>query len=1037
MSIWMKIKEGARTIIQRMSKSPDNRTSTEHGGEEEQKKDFFNRNFVFMRRKPGYLVSVLATTLLFFLIFAMMVGVAGVGAFLGVARGYLDATPELDLADIENQSETSFIYDRNGNLVSEYYGLENRESVSIKEIPEMLQNAFIAIEDVRFRAHNGIDIKRLFGAVIHNLSNDSVQGGSTITQQLIKQTILTPEQSYKRKIQEMYLAMELEKIYTKDQILEAYLNMIPLGGSSYGIKAAAQDYFGKELNELTLQECAMLAGITRNPWKYDPRKNIYERGPEYELETCKRTNLVLHEMYENGFITLEQYEEAKFDTENLANNTYTVLEKGTSNDYPMKYFLEYAVKEVQEQLMKSNGMTAAEATNLIYSGGLNIYTTLDTDIQAAAEEAVYNYEKLPRFRDSSDAISKNGVPQPQAAAMVMDHSTGEIRAIVGGKQPPTGKKQLNRVTSRLAMGSAIKPLSVYGPFIELKYPGGILFENIPTDIEGWQGEERNYPYNYSGEGDFTGPVTVRQAIRKSLNVVAAQIVCERITPQYSAETLINLGFDPSNVTENPSDLALGTHGNSMVEAIGAYGTIANKGVYLEPISVLRVTDRNGKEILNRNNQIKRQVFKESTTFILTEWMQEVVQGGTTTISLKNEAGERIPVAGKTGTNNDFRGVYFAGFTPDLVATVWIGHDDFSPEFVSGSTGGVYAAPLWTEIMTAAHKNTEPQNFYDEVPSDIKRVTACGLTGKAIVQGLCDADTTYPPVTEWFPQGAAPSPEDSTQVCDMHMGARICTYSGYPAGEYCPQEAIADRPMIVLTENSRYQKLDDAKLAQYLPGAVRSYEQVGYSTSPDMQQTCPLHDYDWWRREQRRQDLRGDAKDLIDMVKGYMKSSSYGAMMTSAEKKDLNKLIDQLEELLESGNKGPPGPGEPYLTELPKFDVDAVEKKMDQLRERLDEILDRIDLEASTYHTLAISISGEGSVKGAGKYPEGEKITISAKADTGWKFSTWLGPVDDPYDASTTITMGGSDIYITAVFVKDGTHSPSPSPSLSPTPSPSP
>ena len=302
---------------------------------------------------------------------------------------------------------------------------------------------------------------------------------------------------------------------------------------------------------------------------------------------------------------------------------------------------------------------------------------------------MYNYENLPRFRNSADVISKNGVSQPQAAAMVMDHTTGEIRAIVGGKQPPTGKKQLNRVTSpsRLALGSAIKPLSVYGPFIEIDYPGGIIFDNIPADIDGWQGDERNYPLNYSGESDFSGPVDVGTGIRKSLNVVAAQIVCERITPQYSAETLINLGFNPDDVTENPSDLALGTHGNAMDEVIGAYGAIANKGIYQEPISVLRVTDKNGDEIFNRSdNRIERRVFKESTTFILTDWMQKVVRGGTCTINLYNEAGERILVAGKTGTNNDFRGCYFAGFTPDLVATVWIGHDDFSPEFVSGSTG---------------------------------------------------------------------------------------------------------------------------------------------------------------------------------------------------------------------------------------------------------------------------------------------------------------------------------------------------------------
>ena len=1038
MNIWIKIKDGVRKAFQAIAKASEKWTSTKNADEDgTQEKDFIKRNFVFMRRRPGYLVSILTTTLLFFLIFAIMVGVAGVGAFLGVARGYLDATPELKLADLTNQSQTSYIYDRYGNMVSEYYGYENRESVSITEIPEMLQNAFIAIEDVRFKAHNGIDLKRFFGAVVHNLTNDSVQGGSTITQQLIKQTILSPEQSYKRKIQEMYLAMELEKIYDKDQILENYLNMIPLGSSSYGVKAAARDYFGKELSELTLQECAMLAGITRNPWKYDPRKNIYERDEEDERYTCERTNLVLHEMYENGFITQQQYENATFDTENLSNNTYTVLEEGTTNDYPMKYFLEYAVKEVQKQLMKSNGMTEKEADELIYNGGLHIYTTLDADIQASTEDAVYNYETIPSFRDPADIISSQGVSQPQAAAVVMDHTTGEIRAIVGGKQPPTAKKQLNRVTSPLPLGSSIKPLSVYGPFIELGYPGGIIFDNIPADIEGWEGDERSYPMNYDGK--FSGPVDVRFGIYKSLNVVAAQIVCERISPQYSAETLINLGFNPNEVTENPSDLALGTRGNSMIEVIGAYGTIANKGVYQEPISVLRVTDQNNNEIFNRsNNRIERRVFKESTTYILTEWMQQVVQGGTCNVNLSNEAGQRIPVAGKTGTNNDFRGVFFAGFTPDLVTTVWLGHDDFAPEFKSGTTGGTYAAPLWEDIMTAAEQNTEPKAFYDTRPSDMKWLTVCGLTGKAMLPGLCDADAAYPPISEWFPEGAEPDPEDPTQVCDMHVGARICTYSGYPAGEYCPEEAIADRPMIVLPENSRYQQLTDAQLAEYLPGAVRSYDQTGLVGDPNQQETCPLHDYDWWWREQRRSGMRNQANDLIDTVRSHMNSAKYGDKMTNDEKNDLTKLIRQINDLLDSGNKGPPPEGE-YWTELPGFDPDATQNKMDQLDERDQEIIDRIDTVMNTYHTLSISINGDGTVDGDGSYPEGDVIAISADADAGWHFSTWWGPVDDPYDATTTIRMGTSDISITAVFEKESDPTPTPdtTPDTTPTPTPSP
>lgn len=1030
MNIWNKIKEAVRKPFQGISRSFKHGTSQWKADEADKNKDFFDRHFVMMRRKPGYLVSILTTTLLFFLIFAMMVGVAGVGAFLGVARGYLDATPELDINEILNQDQTSFIYDKDDNLVTEYYGLENRESVPIEEIPEMLQNAFIAIEDVRFRAHNGVDFKRFFGAIVHNLSNDTVQGGSTITQQLIKQTILTPEQSYKRKIQEMYLAMELEKTFSKDEILDAYLNLIPLGGSNYGVKAAAEDYFGKEdLNQLTLQECAMLAGITRNPWANDPRKNIYERDtPEV---TCKRTNLVLSEMYENGYITEEQYNEAKFDVDHPENNTYTVLAEGTGNDYPMKYFIEYAMTEVQDQLMKANGWEGeegkAKANQMIFAGGLRIYTTLDPALQQSTEQAVYEYEKLPSFRNSIDTLSKNGVQQPQAAAMVMDYHTGEIRAIVGGKQPPTGKKQLNRATNSqalLPMGSAIKPLSVYGPFIEAGYPGGIILDNIPAAVEGWAGGERPYPLNYDGPADFTGPVTARYAIRKSLNIIAAEIVTERIGTATSAQTLRDLGFKENEVTELPSDLALGTHGNTMLSAIGGYGTIANKGVYQEPITVRRVEDKNGNEILNRSNQIKRQVFKETTTFILTDWMHDVVSGGTTTIHLYNEAGQEITVAGKTGTNNDFRGCYFAGFTPYYVGAVWLGHDDFTPQFKSGTTGSAYASPLWTQIMTEAHKNLEPKNFYDAPPEGVHQYTVCGVSGKTPVPGLCDADPAHPEVTEWFPDYAKPDPED---VCDMHISADICSYSGAPAGPYCPQDAIVHQSAVVLRPDSRYQLLTDEQIQQFLPGAVRDISAIVTGEN-----TCPLHTERWYEQEGWRRNMRSQADTLISTVKNHMNDSTYKPLMTSDEKRDLDKLINQLEDLLDAGNKGPPVPGE-YYTELPVFDSEAAQDKIDELRDRDEEIIDRIEGEMYYYHKLTTSVTGKGEVIGGGTYKEGDVIDVKAKADKGWHFDYWTGPVADADDPTTTVTMGGSNISITAIFVKDSDSTPSAGATPTPTP----
>ncbi len=240
-------------------------------------------------KEPNFFLTVIVTTMKMFLVLFIIVGVSGAGAVLGIAKAYVETTPTLDVGKIEDQAQTSFIYDGEGNLITDFSSTENRVWATIDEIPQQLQDAFIAVEDVRFRSHQGVDIKRLFGAFVNNLKNETVQGGSTITQQLIKNTMLSPEQTYKRKIQEAYLSLELEKHYTKDQILEAYLNTIHLGESNYGVKAAAKDYFNKELDELTLMECATLAGTTKNPYLYNPRKNLYDSKRNEEITTIART----------------------------------------------------------------------------------------------------------------------------------------------------------------------------------------------------------------------------------------------------------------------------------------------------------------------------------------------------------------------------------------------------------------------------------------------------------------------------------------------------------------------------------------------------------------------------------------------------------------------------------------------------------------------------------------------------------------------------------------------------------------------------
>lgn len=913
----------------------------------EKKRTRSRQRFKNKKKQSNLAIEVLVTTLKMFVLLILVVAFAAFGAVLGIGKAYLDSTPELDIAKIEDQSETSFIYDKDGNLITEYFGFENRVWAPIEEIPKTLRNAFIAVEDVRFYSHKGIDYRRMIGAFVNNLKNDSVQGASTITQQLIKNSILSPERTYKRKIQEMYLAIQLEKKYDKDQILEAYLNTIHLGGSNYGVKVAAKDYFGKELDELTLRECAILAGTTQNPSKFDPRRNLLPissggRGtPEW---TYKRTNIVLKAMYENEYITKEEYEEAKFDENNLEsekNQVHIIKESQSKQLYPMPYFIEYVIYDVRDKIMEQKDWKGDEGRNkaeqLIYGGGLKIYTTVDPDIQETMENVIYNYENLPQLANPDKySVSSQGVPQPQVAAVIMDQSTGEIRGVVGGKQPPTQHRQLNRAfMSKLPLGSSMKPLAVYAPFIEAGYPGGIIFENIKAPIEGWQ-SKNGYPQNYEG-GGYTGPTDVRTGIKRSLNVVSARIVADRIGPQYSANKLIELGIDEEDIpgytngSPSPAALALGTHGNNMVEITAAFATIANKGVYQEPISFTKVLDKNDKEILNTSNQITRSVFKESTTFILTDWMEDAVNNGT---GGKARFNNSMPVAGKTGTNSDFRGVYFAGFTPYYTGAVWIGHDDFQPSFVRGSTGGAYAAPLWGELMKPIHEELESVPFYESVPEDVVKVTVCGVSGLLPNEDLCAHDSGgHGLVTEYFPKDAVP-----TETCNIHRKVTLCNVSGKYPTPYCPESELTTKSVVILPENSPYRLLPDAELQKYLPGALKNFlgpDELDYNNPKYTDYFCPIHTKEWKETKNEKDVLRQQAQELLDKVKKLLENPGFKKKMTPDEKKQLEAALTKLEEVLKKSEVS----GDSETQAIQPSDI---KKAMDELSQTANSILNRIE-----------------------------------------------------------------------------------------------
>lgn len=734
----------------------------------------------------------------------------------GAIKSIIEGAPPLDIGKIKDQSQTSFFFDQDGELITEYFGFENRVWATLDEIPERLQEAFIAIEDKRFREHKGMDFIRIGGAFINNLKGGYTQGASTITQQLVKTLYLTPERSYTRKIQEAYLAYKLEKEFSKDEILEAYLNTINFEEGNYGVKAASKDYFGKEdMNELSLKEMAVLAGLVRNPASYNPRRN-YHGNEDRRHITENRAELVLRAMLENGYITQEEYETAKNE------ELHVVKEATRLKLYDMAPFIEYAVYEVRDAIIKLKGWNddkegRQKADEFIYTNGLKIYTTLDRDIQKAVEDTLYNWEDYPDMPEED----QNSLPQPQAAAVVMDNN-GHLKAVVGGRTPPTNKRELNRAISPLMMGSTIKPISVYGPALEEGKSPATIYHNIPVKIEGWDAKQ-DYPKNYGG-GSYTGPTTMRYGLMKSLNIVAAQVLTYDVGFDTSKAYLEKLGILPSHIQENGSGLALGTSSITPVEMAGAYSAIANGGFYNEPISVLKVVDRDGKTLIDRTqNRLTRKVFSESTSWLLIDMMKEAVREGT---------GQRamIPgmtVAGKTGTNTEYKGVAFAGFTPYYTGVVWIGHDEGKP-LGDNVQGGRYAAPLWQAFMARIHEEAQLENrdIMTKGPEELglvqKRV--CKISGR-LASPNCPSNLV---ITDWFDPRSIPQ-----EVCDQHGTFQICQDSGKLPGPYCPEGSITSKTVYFLESSSPYWQLSQSQINQWIPGAYSGFSSIGQINSLDI------------------------------------------------------------------------------------------------------------------------------------------------------------------------------------------------------------
>ncbi len=788
-------------------------SSKEKKGKKESKPLFVKRE-----RPRSTVLAIVFSLVKVFALIAVVAVFVGFGLVLGIAKAYVDTTPTLDVSALTVSDRTSYIYDRNGNMITTFAGMEYRDWADIDEIPDRLKNALIAVEDVRFYKHGGLDFKRLFSAIVNTLRNSQTHGGSTITQQLIKIKLLSNTQSYKRKIQEAYLAYELENTISKDKILEAYMNDVYLGDSNYGFKTAAKDYFGKELDQLTIRECAMLAGMVQKPNVTNPRANTYRRfnedGTNKMNVTNERTDVVLSKMYKNGFISHEEYEAA-------LNEEVHILEKSSQKQlYDMAYFIEYSIYDVITHMLEQRGLpdTAANRSAIekeLRTGGYKIYLTVDPEIQNTVQTVITEWDDYPALRNSNASVitdPNSGITaaQPQAAAVVIDQHTGQIMAMVGGREEPIQKRQLNRAyQSSMPVGSSIKPLAVYAPALEYGITPGTCILNSELEIDGYGGE-RGYPK--IGSKRYEGLCTIRRGVASSLNIVAARTLFDYVKPERSARYLELLGINRSRINVDGPGLALGTSGITPLEMSAAYACLANGGTYLEPMSFTYVVAEDGTVVLDASKiQKSRRVFSETTAYMMTDMMQDVVSYGTGT----NASIPGITVAGKTGTNDDYTSVYFAGYTGYYTASLWIGHDKYSEKLASGSTGGNSAAPLWQAFMSQIHDGLPDKPILDVSPVDIglTRVAICPISGKLATEE-CMLDPYNQPVVDWCPVDLVPR-----EYCDMHCIVEYCSSSEACACADCPENTRYQKVVVLVPSGSLFARLTEDKLFAYIPNAI--------------------------------------------------------------------------------------------------------------------------------------------------------------------------------------------------------------------------
>lgn len=682
------------------------------------------------KKKRTFFQTVKRVLIIFCIIIVLLAAIVA-----GAALGFIDNSTDL-IAQEYNLDFSSVIYytDASGQAaeLQRLYAEQNRVWVDIENTPEMLKKAFISIEDERFENHSGVDWKRTFGATIgYIFKGNSSYGGSTITQQLIKNITGDDDRSPIRKIQEIVRALNLEKKMSKDQIIEMYMNTIYLGQGCHGVQTAANIYYGKDASELNLAECASIAGITQYPSKYDPLVNYEEHK--------KKQELVLGKMLELGYITQEEHDAAVAEELQLTKGTVKTEQVAVQS-----YYVDKVIEEVMNDLMTQKNMSESAATKAVFKGGLKIYANIDPKVQKAMETVFENDNNFPGAAGN----------KPQSSMVVIDPYTGQIKGIVGGRGAKPGNRVLNRTTTLRQPGSSIKPLAVYAPAVEygLITPG-TLIDDTPLTIGDWS------PKN--ADRSFMGPITARVAIEKSRNIPAVRVLNELTVDRSFDFMKNNLGFTSLVKSEtradnkvysdkNLSSLALGglTDGVSVMEMTAAYATFVNGGIYTEPTTYSKVVDAGGRIILENKPESKR-AMSETTAYTMAQMLSGVVNYGTGTGA---RLANGVFAGGKTGTTDNDTNRWFAGFTPNYVGVVWFGYD--SPKSMSGL--GNPCLSLWKKVMDPIHQGITIKKIAQ--PQNMVARTICQVSGK-IASEECESNVR----TDYFKSGTQPG-----TLCASHQ-----------------------------------------------------------------------------------------------------------------------------------------------------------------------------------------------------------------------------------------------------------------------------